>query len=87
MEGWKDLASDGPVLATQTRALPQPQVLGVRTTSRVLELCLRGCEALGSSRTMLTPPRMAVLGWEAPLLRGPRFYSQLHCGTRCKAGS
>ncbi|XP_053521254.1 uncharacterized protein LOC128627448 [Artibeus jamaicensis] len=36
------LARDGPVLATQTRALPQPLILVVRTTSCDLERCLAG---------------------------------------------
>lgn len=47
-EGWEDLARDDPVLATQTRALPGPQVLDVRTTRGVLQSCLAGRGALGS---------------------------------------
>lgn len=56
VEGWEDLARDGPVLATQTRALPQPRVLDVRTTNCVLDRCLAGSGALGSSPTMPTHP-------------------------------
>lgn len=41
-------AKDDTVLATQTRALPRPQVLDVRTIRRVLESCLGGSGALGS---------------------------------------
>lgn len=49
-EGWGDLARDGTVLATPTRASPQPQVLCVRTISYVLELCLPGSGRSGAAR-------------------------------------
>lgn len=41
--------------ATQARALPLPQVLGLRTTSYILELCLSAA-ALGSSPAVPTHP-------------------------------
>lgn len=65
MEEWKDLARAGPVLATQTRALPQTQVLVVRTVSCDLERCLAGTRKQPDT---VHPPCMTTLGWEVPLL-------------------
>lgn len=73
MEGWEDLARDGSVLATPTRASPQTQVLGVRTISCVLEVCLPGSGALGSSPTMPTHPARPCWGGKCVFSRFSAF--------------
>lgn len=82
-KGGEELARDGPVLATQTRALPGSQVLDVRTTHCIPECCLVGSGALGSSPAMPTHRLcMTMLGWEVPLLQILHFFQSstvVHC--------
>lgn len=63
---WQEMAR----AATQTRALPLPQVPGLRTTSYVLELCLAGSGAREQPDSA-RPPCVASLGWEVPVLQAP----------------